>query len=69
MKVVCIDNKNGGDYLTIGKLYEVQQRVSSLDSEYYYITNDRGEKMSLYWTHQFKLLEDIRDMKLREMGF
>jgi hypothetical protein len=44
MKVVCIDNKNGGDYLTIGKLYEVQQRVSSLDSEYYYITNDRVKK-------------------------
>lgn len=66
--VVCI---NAGVYgntpntITDGKHYEVCS--VSLDALYVSIRNDRG-RMGHFKAKRFKLLSDIREEKLKELG-
>jgi hypothetical protein len=73
MKVVCINNgkmdRAMNDYvnLTIGKTYEViGDRVSRSDDAYR-IINDIGKEGS-YHNGRFKLLDDVREEKLKQLG-
>lgn len=51
-KVLCVDNKDGGDYLTIGKEYTVINE----EGRFYRVENDK-EYGSLYFKDQFKPVE------------
>ena len=39
-KVICIDNRNGGNYLTIGKMYKARDYKNNI-IDYYEIFNDK----------------------------
>jgi hypothetical protein len=71
MKAMCIDNKiiNNGTYsiddFTIGKYYDV--RDSSEDRKRYIVIDDNG-RIGLVYKYKFKLVEDIRDEKLKQLG-
>jgi hypothetical protein len=83
MRVVCINNKNGGDFITKGKIYDVDKIEMSdiktsmavnpnlieedLGDYIYYIKNDADEH-SVYWSHQFITLETQRDSRLEQLG-
>jgi len=82
MKVVCIDNLSSGLWLTKGKVYDVLKiEMSAIDivmainphlikdelGDYIYtIRNDRGD-LSIYWSHQFDVLGELREIKLNQL--
>ena len=68
MKLVCVNNTNLENRLTISKIYDVI-RENSLDHipGQFSIIDDNGKKSS-YFSHRFKNLEDIRIEKLKSIG-
>lgn len=81
MKVVCIDNisdfvsilgkptehhPDGSTYLlTIGKTYHVI--IDDVFEDSYFIKNDKGDGC-IYSRRLFKLLDEVREQKLNELG-
>ena len=69
MKMICVDNKSGGDYLTIGKVYDVgiinnYHFISSKD--WCWCINDRGEE-SCYRHRQFMSIKECRREKIKRI--
>lgn len=69
MKVICVDNLEGGKPnkdLTIGKAYDV---IPSSESRHgiICITNNRGQH-TYYYQKMFKTIGRIREEKLNELG-
>ena len=62
MKVKCIDNQNGLNYLTIRKIYDVID-----DNAYCYkIINDRNNER-YYPKEFFRILSEIRNKKIDKL--
>ncbi len=65
MIVVCINNHNDGNYLTVGRKYDASLTAhpsAKLNSDklYYLLVNDHGRK-SFYDINDFKSIDLIRD--------
>ena len=71
-KVICINNNNTSfgprvsSFLTIGKVYNVSIERSN-DEDYFIIKDDIGVS-GLFRKYRFKLLSDVREDKLKELG-
>ena len=66
MKVVCIDDNDGYNYLTIGKTYDV---INEDGGEYdygYYIIDDNNIK-DWYGEYMFKPISEIRNDKINKL--
>jgi hypothetical protein len=70
-KAICIDDREVEDKvatisaLTIGKVYDVS--IHSSYDMYLVIKDDRGIEGG-YFKYRFKLMSEIRDEKLNELG-
>jgi len=80
MKLVKCVSKGEGEYLTIGKSYEVKRVVESLDQTFLAVVNDKGVEL-LYNTNgivglisneihppNFIDIEEDRNNKLKKLG-
>ena len=80
MKLVKCVSKGEGEYLTIGKSYEVKRVVESLDQTFLAVVNDKGVEL-LYNTNgivglisneihppNFIDIEEDRNNKLNDLG-
>ena len=66
MKVRCIDNKNGGLFLTIGKEYEVESELNYESDDLqdvYCVENDKGETAG-YLKIRFEIVEDEKPVEI-----
>ena len=65
MKVICKSNRGQEKTLTTGKEYEVIELKWARDG--YLIINDKLEKQA-YFKHRFYSVDEIRDIKLNQIG-
>lgn len=66
MKVLCIDNDNMSDKLTVGKIYQKLSDVELGSVEFYQVVDDNGAQGGFY-INRFKPLSDIREEKLNQI--
>jgi hypothetical protein len=63
MKVICINNSDILNGLTIDKTYEVVENCQGM----YYIKDNSGEERWYYYS-RFKDISTIREEKLKQLG-
>ncbi len=69
MKVVCINNEDMLNKLTVGKCYIAKELgfIQNLYLPMYEMINDKDEKQC-FLTKRFKLLETYREEQLNKLG-
>ena len=69
MKVVCIDDAYGKMPLTIGKTYHVyDDSLHVTDNKPVVCIKDDSGSLNAYYFDRFKLLEEVRNDKLNDLG-
>jgi len=63
IKLLCVDNKHVGLCITVGNWY----RVVNVDDTTYLVYDDKNQLVSLDKKY-FKTLEELRELKLNELG-
>ncbi len=68
MLVVCVDNKNLENLLTIGKSYKVDDIYNNVkrDRVYYSMMTDKKGIATGFDSSRFKLLSEVRKNKLNK---
>jgi hypothetical protein len=69
-KVVCIKEEVLNDRMKLGKVFTIRDYTGLIGSgnEYYVVVSDTGEKIGWLDSKHFKLLSEVRQDKLQEIG-
>ena len=69
-RVVCIKEQIIDGRMKVGKLFTIRDYTGLIGSgnEYYVVVSDTGEKIGWLDSKHFKLLSEVRQDKLQEIG-